>query len=252
MKTDPVGSDQRHREPTIGAQTLNRGLDIMERALRSPCSLPDLIEHTGFTRSTARRLIDALVSRGFLAIGSDGRVRGGRALIRLGTHVDTQDGLISRARPILRALSDKTGLSSFLGERDGDYSIHLHRAMGRERVMVVTPVGTRRHLAETSLGKALLFDDPSESWQDIVSSAAREFQDPDWVANMRLNVERGFVIHNSPARDGIRAVGAPVRNLDGNIIAAISIAAPMQYLDDMTSHALGRQLVEASNAMKLP
>ncbi len=246
MVAEPIGDYERHREPTIGAQTLHRGLDILERALQAPCSLQELIEQTGLTRSTARRLIDALVSRGFLTIDPDGNVRGGRTLIRLGTHVDLLDELITKARPILRALSDKTGLSSFFGKRDGDYSIHLHRAIGRERVMVVTPVGTRRHLTETSLGKALLFDDSVESWQKIASAAAPEFQTADWLIEMARNVERGFVIHESPNPDRIRAIGVPIRDFQHRIVGAISIAAPMQYLHFSDITAISDAVLESA------
>ena len=50
-----------------GAQTLMRGLDVLEMVRDGPVSLLELSENLGLTRSTAHRLAAALVERQYLS-----------------------------------------------------------------------------------------------------------------------------------------------------------------------------------------
>ncbi|MFD1786794.1 IclR family transcriptional regulator [Sphingomonas floccifaciens] len=216
---------------SVGAQTLIRGLDLIEQAVREPMRMVELVERSGLTRSTANRLITALVRRGFLAHGPGGRIRGGPELIRLGMIAQDRYDLVTVARPFLADLSAETGLSSFLGQRDGDYSVHLHRAQGRERVIVATPVGTRRKLVETSMGKALLFDEPADARRRLIAAAGETIDAADFDRRLTDDIARGAVIHEGPPPDRIRAVAAPVRNAAGVIVGAVSMATAAQYLE---------------------
>ncbi len=228
---DAAGPEDAGGPQSVGAQTLIRGLDLIEQAVREPMRMVELVERSGLTRSTANRLITALVRRGFLAHGPAGRIRGGPELIRLGMIAQDRYDLVTIARPFLADLSMDTGLSSFLGQRDGDHSVHLHRAQGRERVIVATPVGTRRKLVETSMGKALLFDDSPATWQRLVAGADLPPDAAQFEAQLTADIARGAVIHEGPPPDRIRAVAAPVRNATGAIVGAVSMATAAQYLE---------------------
>ena len=64
-----------------GAQTLERGLDLLERVTRDPVGVADLAEDAGLTISTTRRLVAALMDRGFVSLGGKGKLRAGPKLI---------------------------------------------------------------------------------------------------------------------------------------------------------------------------
>lgn len=208
--------------------------------------IADLARRSGLSPATTGRLVSGLVNRGFLAVAPSGQLRAGPRLIQLGSAAQHRHDLLGIAAPHLRAMSDKTGLCSFLGRRDGDYSVHLHRNQGSQRVIVATPVGTRRTLAETSLGKALLFDDSVESWHRLMKLAGPEHIGPEWEAQMRENVARGLVIHRGPPPDSIRAIAAPIRDASGRIAGAISVATVAQYVDSDQLEGLAPVVLETA------
>lgn len=213
-----------------GTQTLERGLDLLDAVARRPMRLPDLVEQSGLTKSTASRLVQALLSRGFL-ISTSGTLRVGPKLMQLGSAAREKIDLIAAASPLLEALSEDTGLCSFLGRRDGDDSLHLLRNAGRQRVIVSTPVGTRRRLAETSLGRALMLDGDADAWKKLFEDASIPFT-REAEAAMRRFAAAGVVIHRGPPPDMIRAVAAPIRDAGGAIVGALSVATVAQYADD--------------------
>jgi DNA-binding IclR family transcriptional regulator len=229
-----------------GTQTLLRGLDLVERVLREPMRIAELARRSGLSPATTGRLVGGLVNRGFLAVAPTGQLRAGPKLIQLGSAARSRHDLLGTAAPHLKKLSEKTGLCSFLGRRDGDYSMHLHRNQGSQRVIVATPVGTRRPLAETSLGKALLLDDSAESWRRHLANADSSHVGINWEVAMRENVARGVVIHRGPPPDSIRAVAAPVRDASGRILGAISVATVSQYVDTEQLDALAPLVLETA------
>jgi DNA-binding IclR family transcriptional regulator len=213
-----------------GAQTLERGLSLLDAVARQPMRLHDLAEQSGLTRSTTARMVQALLSRGFL-ISSSGMLRLGPKLMQLGSAARGKIDLISTTAPVLERLSEETGLCSFLGRREGDESLHLLRNPGQQRVIVSTPAGTRRRLAETSLGKTLMLDEDAKTWKKLFEAADIRFTSG-IEAEMRRHADAGVVIHHGPPPDMIRAVAAPIRDASGAIIGALSVASVAQYVDD--------------------
>lgn len=226
-------SDEQRRgtgRPT-GVQTLERGLDLLERAVDRRRRLGELAAESGLTKSTAWRLTNALIERGYLAMSPTGEMRGGPKLLQLRARMDDGAGVLAAAIPVLEALSERTGISAFLGRRDRDHSVHLYRSDGGERVAVTTPVGTRRPLGETSLGKALMLDDGEAGWDAAFAAAPTTTARAEAIKAMRGAAAAGVVLNQGPPPDRVHAIAAPVRDAGGAIVAAISIAGAAQYLE---------------------
>jgi DNA-binding IclR family transcriptional regulator len=224
-------AEDQGRSVKAGTQTLDRGLDLLELAVQDSATVIQLAERSGLSRAIAYRLVGSLATRGFLAMGPNNQVRGGRQLLRLRHLVQDQTDLVALARPQLEWLAQETGMSAFMGRREGDESVHMLRVPGRERVAVTTQPGTRRRLGETGLGKALLLGDNEASWRRLFDKVADPHRRPDWLAEMAASVARGVVLQCGPAPDHIHSVAAPVLDAAGNIVAAINVAAAAPYLD---------------------
>lgn len=229
--SDEETGEESGRSAKAGTQTLDRGLDLLELAVRESGTVIQLAERSGLSRAIAYRLVGSLATRGFLATGANGQVRGGRQLLRLRHLVQDQTDLVALARPQLEWLAQETGMSAFMGRREGDESVHMLRIPGRERVAVTTQPGTRRRLGETGLGKALLLDDGEGSWRRLFAQVAESHRRDDWLGEMQAAVARGVVLQCGPAPDHIHSVAAPVRDAAGGIVAAINVAAAAPYLD---------------------
>jgi DNA-binding IclR family transcriptional regulator len=226
-----MADDETHK----GAQTLMRGLDILDETLLGPTKMAAVASKLGLSKTTTHRLAHALRSRGYLTITAEGIALGPK-LLQLGAVANEQVDYVRVARPFLELLSENTGFCAFVGKREGDWSRHLDRVTGRQKLRVATAPGDQRPIAETGLGKALLFDDSDESLGKLYRMSAAASPDPKdekaWIAAMHAHAAQGIVLHDSPIGDGVRSIAAPVRDANGNICVAISIASAAHYLND--------------------
>jgi len=221
-----------------GAQTLMRGLDVIEAVADQTLTATELAEKLGLTKSTAHRLASALVDRGFLANTPRSGYRLGPRMLALGHRASEQADIIQLARPHLESLGALTEDTVHLGVLDADRAsaLYLDKIPGRRRINISSRVGERHPLTCTGLGKALILDE-SESWlaQRFAQDQAAGAPPADaalWQQRMRDYAKGGYAFDLEENEDRIRCVSAPVHNASGKIVAAISVSSAAQYMDD--------------------
>ena len=162
--------EEKQEQGVKGTQTLMRALDIMDEVIDGPIRAADLARKLGMSKTTAHRLVQALKSRDYLAVTRNGFALGPK-LLQLGVLATEQIDYVRVARPFMELLSEKTGFCVFVGKREGDWSRHLDRVTGNQRLRVATAPGDRRPVAETGLGKALLLDEDEATWERLYVEA---------------------------------------------------------------------------------
>ena len=227
-----MDGDESSVKSVAGAQTLERGLDLLECAARDPMTLQDLIRRTGMNRGVVYRLVSTLTARGYLVHDGDGQLRGGRTLLQLGLSTAGYTDMVTVAGPHLDALALETGLSAFLARREGNFSLHLLRSAGVERIAVTTQPGTRRLLPETGLGRALLCDESPATWLRLLQLVDDRYHHADWEVQNKQHRDTGVLFQFGSPPDFINSVCAVVRNATGVVIGAVNVAAAAQYLGE--------------------
>lgn len=228
----------RRSDDAGASQTLTRAIDILEALSEGPADLQALQARTGLTRSTAHRLANLLVHRRL--VSGDGKIyRLGSGLIYLGFKSGERLDLIDVARPVLAQLATETDDAANLAVRDGDEIIYVAQAPSRRRVVVRHRVGDRNQVAATALGRALLLDDGG-AWRSL-------FPREDYA----LNSARGHVEHHDDGGDCIRCLAAPIREVSGRIVAALSLSSLPEYMDDARMTALAARVRQAAAEISL-
>ena len=242
-------NEDKQEQGVKGTQTLMRALDIMDEVIDGPIRAADLARKLGMSKTTAHRLVQALKSRNYLAVTRNGFALGPK-LLQLGVLATEQIDYVRVARPFMELLSERTGFCVFVGKREDDWSRHLDRVTGTQRLRVATAPGDRRPIAETGLGKALLLDEGEENWERFYVQAkggeAPRAQIDAFIAEMRAHKARGEVLHDSELGDGVRSIAVPVRDAKGQICVAISIASAAHYLTDDIRPALAEQVMRSA------
>jgi DNA-binding IclR family transcriptional regulator len=244
------GDDRKEGGETVkGTQTLMRALDIMDEVIDGPIRAADLARKLGMSKTTAHRLVQALKSRNYLSVTRDGFALGPK-LLQLGVLATEQIDYVRVARPFMELLSERSGFCVFVGKREGDWSRHLDRVTGTQRLRVATAPGDRRPIAETGLGKALLLDEEEATWERLYVEAkggkVTPAQIQAYVAEMRGHKARGEVLHDSELGDGVRSIAVPIRDAKGQICIAISIASAAHYLTDDLRPSLAEQVMRSA------
>ena len=186
---------------------LDKAVSVLDAVEAGPRTLAGLVEATGLSRATAHRLAVALEVHGLLS-----RDGGGRFV--LGPRLTGLD-LPALARPALEALRDATGESAQLYVRRGDRRLCVASLESPHGLRTIVPVGAALPLDVGSAGKVLSRDDES--------------------------LRRGWAQSVEERERGVASVSAPVRDANGEVVAAVSVSGPIER----TTRSPGRRYATA-------
>jgi DNA-binding IclR family transcriptional regulator len=240
----------RNSGPTrLGSQTLFRGLDVVEVVADGPVALAELATRLGLTRSTTHRLASALVDRRYLAFVPGTGYSLGPKLLELGYKVRDELDLRRVASPHLQRLALITDDTVHLGVLDHDRVQYLEKIPGQRRISISSRIGELQPVCSTGLGKALVLDHSEEHWTNFFRAEKgirRTFSQADWMARMRNYALGGYAFDLEENEDQIRCVAAPIRDVGGRIVAAISVSSAAQYMNDQRMQSLSKDVVDTA------
>ncbi|MET0337418.1 MAG: IclR family transcriptional regulator [Caulobacter sp.] len=252
IKSTQVEADEEVGAKASGSQTLLRGLDVIDALIDGPMPLAELSEKLELTRSTTHRLASALVDRRLLSFRPREGYSLGPKLLELGHAASQQMHLPRLARPWLEQLSASTEDTVHLGVLDGRHALYLDKVPGRRRVNIGSRLGERHPIASTGLGKALILDKSEPEWVEFYGpegqpgdSASRAV----WLERMRGYAQKGYAFDLEENEDQIRCVAAPIRSVDGKIVAAISLSSAAQYMSDARMAELTKVVTDTASAI---
>jgi IclR family acetate operon transcriptional repressor len=222
--------DQRYR-----LRSVERALDALEllaAAGQGGMTLTELADRLAVAKSSAFALLHTLVARGYAAesgLRLDRRYRLGITLAKLGDAAEQQSPLVSMALPVLKSVTDATGLTSRLVVPDGAYAVAVARVDAPGTVRFASYLGAREYPHCTSAGKALLAALPPEHARTLAVEAGlpprtpRTITDPDALTrDLEVSAARGYAIDDEEDCEGVFCVGAAVYDRSGECVAAVS------------------------------
>lgn len=237
---EPAPASGRVPHPVLGAQAVARALAVLQAfdGDHATWELGALSSELGLHKTTVSRLLGALEQQGFVARVARG-YRLGPSLITLGAIARRTGGLAPAARPALERLGEETGETATLEVLAGEDVVIVDEVRGHFLVGSRPEIGTHWPAHATSTGKVLLA--AARFWATGIEAAARpvpvgarlERHGPRTITT-RARLERelakvwrqGFAVGTEELEPGFVAVAAPVRDVDGRSVAAISIGGP--------------------------
>jgi DNA-binding IclR family transcriptional regulator len=220
---------------------LQQGLDVLALFSREQPALtaPDICAALNLPRATVFRLLVTLERAGYLLRSADERsFRLGPGLLNRGfTYLASLD-LPQIAQSALQNLRDQTGLSAHLAVRDGREVVYIARVAALTTVASSVQIGTRFPVHATLMGRMLILDMSDEELRQLFPEKMLPKvtkQTPKTLAELKklLTSDRshGYGISQSFFERGVSAVGAPVRDNAGNVVAAINVTAVDTHID---------------------
>jgi DNA-binding IclR family transcriptional regulator len=252
----PASIDEKpaKRQALAGTQTLARGLEVLDAVAEGATTLVELAGAIGLTRSTTHRLAATLVERRYLDFSRGDGYTLGPKLLELGYITGRRMDLPRVSREHLVALAAATGDTVHLGMLDGARALYLDKIAGSRRVEISSRIGERQPLRSTGLGKALILDDDETQWREYYDHEARLGNGYDvplevWLTRMREYAAQGYAFDLEENEDRIRCVAAPIRDVAGAIVGAISVSSAAQYMDDLRMRGLTFEVKKAADAI---
>ena len=197
--------------------------------------LADIAQRAGVARSTAHRILQRLVERGYARAEGDGRyVPGARVLALAGDALRDLDR--GQVEPILEALRDDLGHTVHLALLTGAEATYVEKLEARDSgYQMASRVGMRLALHTTAIGKAILAALPDDR-----RLAARE---------RRQIRERGYALDDQENERNVRCVGAAVLDERGRPTGAVSVSALTLDLALEDVPAIGARVAAAAREL---
>jgi IclR family KDG regulon transcriptional repressor len=242
------------KDNTTSFRTISRLLTTLELTAAHPngLTLSEFINKLDVPKSSMYYLLQELQKSGYIVYNKRKKnYIAGSNMIRLGAVIIHENTLQPLARPSLEQLSEETGEDVYLGIRANDHLLYIDKVEGKESVRLNVPVGFKRNLYNTSIGKLLLAYFDEDEMKDYLSKHALEktgkntITDKSRLVNELKKIrENGFSITNEESMDGIFSMAAPIKNADGKIVAGIGVSVPVirgvsrtDFLKERVSHA---------------
>ncbi|MEP0521216.1 MAG: IclR family transcriptional regulator [Hyphomicrobiales bacterium] len=243
--------------PANGIQVIARAAEIL-RVLKndnSGLSLGRIAERVGLPRSTVQRIVNALVSQGFvMTTAAEGGLRLGPEIQSLAAagRIDVAELI----RPMLAELARKTGETVDLAVFRTDHMVFVDQAVGTQRLRTVSAVGETFPMITTANGKAVLAMLDDELAASLTARALKTDDAPqktlsEIIAQIEEIRESGLAWDFDEHTDGISAVGMAFTEPSG-MVYALSIPVPSHRFSkskDRLAHLLSETVKKITSVL---
>ncbi|MCS7246494.1 MAG: IclR family transcriptional regulator, partial [Thermomicrobium sp.] len=156
------------------------------------------------------------------------------------------------ARPLARELGETIQLAVLQGRE----VLYVGKQEGTQWVRLASEVGTRLPAHATSLGKCLLAWLPPQELDQLLASGPlvaltpRTITDPEALrAELALVRAQGYALDRGETLPDVWCFGAPVRDANGSVVAALSISVPVTRISPTRAEELATTVQRAAREL---
>jgi DNA-binding IclR family transcriptional regulator len=223
----------------------------------NPMSLTALSGELGIAKSTLHGILATLNSIGYVSKDPEsGDYRLGLHLFELGNAISRKLDERRIAGPYMEALAKKTGETVHLAVIEDGEVLYLNKHESNHSIRIITESGLKLPVHCSGLGKALLSGRTDEEivsmlekkgmakYTETTITDAGEFLKE--IGEVR---RKGYASDRQEFMIGLRCVAAPIRNINGKVVCAISISGPISRMTGDVLEAKRVPLMKAARAI---
>jgi DNA-binding IclR family transcriptional regulator len=240
-------------------QSLSRAIAILHAFNRETPELgvTEISKLVGLHKSTTFRLLSTLIAEGLVSQDPEtGRYRLAVGVLELAGRVQVHTEVRQAARSTMQPLAQRLGATVNIAIFDRGMSFNIEQAVPAGYLVINYGwVGRRTPLHATSTGKILLAWLPAAEIRALLSHPLERYT-PNTITSMEVlerELERvraaGYAVGREEYEVGLNAIAAPVRDVSGGVIAALSVSSPAYRLAPESFETAAAELVEAAAAV---
>jgi IclR family transcriptional regulator, KDG regulon repressor len=227
-------------------------------AERPELSVTEAARLLGMPKSTASRLLKAMLREGLLAnVGSSSRYRLGHLFFEISRRYRHNSSLMDLTDAALGAICRDTRHAGYISILEGSDVLVLRAILGTETLRVVTPLGSRSAAFATSTGRALL----ARLNDEEVRALHREPLAPpspnapqtldDLFVRLDLIRRAGWCEAIDEAIPGVGSVSVGVRDEANSETVAFCVSFPAHLVSELERRRLAAMLMDAARGIAL-
>ncbi|MFI6709446.1 IclR family transcriptional regulator [Nonomuraea sp. NPDC050478] len=235
-------------------QSVERALDVLEALAEQggEASLSEIAARTGLPYGTIHRLLQTLLSRGYVRQESDRRYALGGGLVRLGGVAEGMVGVW--AQPHLTRMVELSGETANLAVLEGDFIVYVAQVPSPRRLRMFAEVGRRVLPHSTAVGKVLLAWRAAHDAVTLLERTGMPRRTPNTItatgpmlAEFDVVRDRGYALDLGEEELGVHCLAVPVRDGD-RVVAAMSVSGPAERIDALDRDELARGMLKIAEA----
>lgn len=252
----PDGMDEQGSSPI---QAIVNAVDTIDYVAKSNqgVGVRELARALRLTRGTASRVLYSLHFCGLLRRDENqSRYVLGSKILELASGHLRSLSIGEVARRHMADLSLESGETVFLGILDRDHVTIVDRIDSTQPLRMASELGVREPAYCTALGKILMADLSDEACRRLLEGqqfephTAKTLRSKDEVlARIDEARERGWALDDEEFFEGVRCIAAAIRDHDGRVVAAVSVAGPRFRLHDDRLQTMARRVRAAAAAI---
>jgi DNA-binding IclR family transcriptional regulator len=223
----PVSEKDSSRMPAVIAKANALMRALADEHIATSTRLTEMLDEPV---SSVYRMLGTLAEAGWVEqLGPRGAYRVGSKLLSLSGELTRRLDIRRAAAPVLREIHEATGETTFLCIRRGSRAVCIERVDGIRVNSRVLQLGESLPLHVGAAPRALLAFEDRSAWEDyatVVSNSNEPWRNVrsrvEFFADLERIHEQGFVLSDNNVTPGIAAIGAPIFNHRGEVVASLS------------------------------
>ena len=238
-------------------RSLERALDLLEFLEKkgTPSGVRAIESETGIPKATAQRLLNVLETRGFVH-KQNGKYMLWISSVRLAKSFLRDHGLISTARPYLKALTMISDENASLYIQQGYYRILVERIESPNPLRFQTQLGERLPLYLGASGQVLCSRMPRDELNEYFSKIepvplanGKLLYKKDLIERVDIARNQGYAIGVDERFKEVTSVAVSIDTKDPKILAAINIAGPSYRLPEVKLSNITMEILGAAKEL---
>lgn len=235
---------------------VERALAILEAVAQRSSGMThsEISRKLEIPKSTLTYLLRALETRGYLQReGATAKYRLGSKVLALARGVEVGADIKEVARPVLKRLVERSGLTAHLAVLDQSHAVYVEKADSPGFIKMDTWVGKRMELHSTAVGKVLLAWMPVAEVVALLKGHVFKKRTPKTItthAGLMDELERvhgrGYGIDDEENSLAARCVAVPVFDGFGRAIAAVGLSGTTGQIDKASVRKTAEMAQEAA------
>ena len=215
-----------------------RAITVLEHLGRNKGkTVTDISKTLEYPKSTTHEILATLEHKNLVSKDSHNRYHLGLKLFELGSMAQTDLEIRRVAAPFLKQLNAELDETVHLTVLENNEVLYVECFESSKRLRTYSVLGVHAPLYCTSVGKAILaFLPPAEQASLLNATTFEKFTENTitdrvyLLDELRTIAQRGYAVDNIEHEEGLRCIGAPIRNHAGRVFAAISVSGPSQRI----------------------
>lgn len=212
-------------------QSIDRMFQVLNTFSANNPSLTtsEIAQMTGLSRPTVRRILLTLEYLGYVKSDHANFSLTMKIIELSSVYLSSQASVWQMAQPVMESFIRETGESSSISILDDDTILYVARVSQKRIMSINLEVGSRLPAVSTSMGQVLLAYLPDEELKERLNNIQFKKYTENTIVNKDEMYEilmdirkKGWGGVDQQLEEGVRSIAVPIRNLNGQVIAAIN------------------------------